>query len=223
MSKLPLKYSATPPIPLGVASDLLERRPDIAQAERLMQQANAQIGVAEAAFFPTLSLTGLVDFVGQNYSHWISLPMMGWSYGASLTETILDGGLRSATVRAATAGYKANVANYRQVVLAAFQDVEDNLVSLRLLDKQVKVLNKAAADARAALKITINEYKSGTVDISGVITAENTAFAAEKAAADINYLRMTSAVGLVRSLGGGWDASQIACSGVALQPFNKTL
>jgi len=201
-----------PPIPLGLASELLERRPDIAQAERLMAQANAQIGVAVAAYFPTLTLSGLVDFVGQDLSHWISLPAMGWSYGAQLADTIIDGGLRSATVRAAQAGYMASVASYRQIVLAAFQDVEDNLVSLRLLNQQAATLDKAAADARLALTFVINQYKAGTVDYSSVVTAQNTAFAAEKSAADVNYLRMTSAVGLIRALGGGWNASEIACA-----------
>jgi len=191
-----------PPIPLEVPSVLLERRPDIAQAERLMAQANAQIGVAVAAWFPTLTLSGLASTTTQKL---FSVPELTWSLGAQLAETLLDGGLRSATVRAAESGYRASVANYRQTVLAAFQNVEDNLAALRILAKQAVYQNRAALDAKHALQLTINQYRAGTVDYSSVLTAQITSFTAEKTARDLQYLRMTTAVGLIKALGGGWD------------------
>jgi NodT family efflux transporter outer membrane factor (OMF) lipoprotein len=201
----------TPPhIPLEIPSELLERRPDVAQAERLVAQANAQIGVAISAYFPSLLLNGTGSVVGNGYAHWFSLPNLAWSLGPQIAATFYDGGLRSATLAAAHATYDANVAAYRQTVLAAFQDVEDNLVSLRILKSQYAVQNQAAKDAKLALKLVMNQYKSGTVAYSDVITAQNTAYTAEKNAADVNGLRMTSAVGLIKALGGGWDAKQIS-------------
>jgi len=198
----------TPPfVPLEVPSTLLERRPDIAQAERLMAQANAQIGIAVAAYYPQLTLTGTAGVVAQGFSHLFSLPNWGWSYGANISELIFDGGLRKATIHAAEANYLATVASYRQVVLAAFQDVEDNLVSLRILNQEAIIQNAAAADARLALKLVINQYRSGIVPYSSVITAQTTAFTAEKIAADITYLRMVSAVNLVRAMGGSWNCA----------------
>lgn len=206
----PNKRYTIPVIPMEVPSSLLERRPDVAQAERLMAQANAQVGVAIAAYYPTLTLSASDGLAGvSQLVKLFSKPAENWAIGAQLSETIYDGGLRSATVRAARATYDANVANYRQAVLTAMQNVEDNLVSLRVLDSQVDFLNKAAKDARDSLKIIINEYKSGTVDFTSVLTAEITTFAAEKSAADIQYLRLTSAVGLIKSLGGGWDVATI--------------
>jgi outer membrane protein TolC len=126
-----------------------------------------------------------------------------------LADTLYDGGLRSATVAAAKAGYHSTVASYRQVVLAAFQDVEDNLISVRILKSESRVLNKAAADARRAVTLFTNQYKAGIVNYTTVVVAQNTAYTAEKAALDLDYLRMTSAVGLVKALGGGWDAHEI--------------
>ena len=196
----------TPPaIPISLPCELLERRPDVASAERLMAQANAQIGVAIAAYYPTLSLSGSASSQHTGLAHWFSVPSLNWSIGPQLAETLFDGGLRNATTGAAWANYYATVGTYRQTVLAAFQDVEDNLVAVRVLKEQSVIDNKAAADARLALKLVINQYKSGIVPFSSVITAETAAFAAEKTAADVNYLRMTSAVGLIKALGGGWN------------------
>lgn len=198
---------APPNVPLMLPSDLLERRPDIAQAERAIAQANAQIGVDTAAYFPALTLSGSASVVGLNYSNWFSMPALGWSVGPQLAETILDGGLRSATIAAARATYQADVATYRQTVLAAFQDVEDNLVSQRLLKEQAVVQNRAAASAMKALKITLNQYQAGIVPFANVIIAETTAYNAQKSATDITGLRMTAAVGLIKALGGGWSAN----------------
>jgi NodT family efflux transporter outer membrane factor (OMF) lipoprotein len=187
---------APPSIPLEIPSELLERRPDIASAERLMAQANAQIGVAISAFFPTLTLSATRSFL---------FPGTGWSLSSQVIGLILDGGFRSATVAAARATYYSNVALYRQTVLTAFQNVEDTLVSQRLLKIQHKVQLKAAADAEGALKIIVNQYKAGTVDYTTVITAQNTAFFAQRTAIDTGGLLMTTAVGLIKALGGGWD------------------
>jgi len=207
----PVPLTATPPIiPMEIPSTLLERRPDVAQAERLMAQTNAQIGVAIAAYFPTLTLSASTGLTGlTNITKLFSRPALNWALGASASELILDGGLRAATVAAARAGYDAAVANYRQTVLTAFQNVEDSLVSLRILDEESIPLNRAAADAKKALEIVINQYKAGTVAYNVVITAQTTAFTAEKSAADLVGLRMTAAVGLIKALGGGWDVAEL--------------
>lgn len=199
-----------PKIPLAVPSELLERRPDIAQAERQVAQANEQIGVAIAALFPALTLSGSTSVLGTgSIGNWLSFPATGWTIGAQLADTIFDGGLRSATISAAEANFRAMVANYRQTVLAAFQDVEDNLASLRILKKEEIALIKAAKDAKLATKLVLNQYKSGTVPFSSVLQAEITQFAAEKSAIDVVSMEMTSAAGLIKALGGGWDACQL--------------
>lgn len=205
----PLK-AVPPTIPLQIPSVWLERRPDVAQSERLMAQANAQIGIAIAAYFPTLSLTATGSVTNFGYANWLSVPGLNWALGPSLAQTFLDGGLRAATVAAARANYDATVATYRETVLTAFQDVEDNLAALRILSDEMVEQNKAAASARLALKLVINEYKAGTAAYSDVITAQIAAYTAEKNAADINGLRMTSAVGLIKALGGGFRASDIS-------------
>ena len=201
----PLSRSA-PLIPAEIPATALERRPDVAQAERLMAQANAEIGVTIAAFYPNLSLSANGTATGSgSIGHWLAAPIYGWAVGPQLAETLFDGGLRNATTAAARAAYDSSVASYRQVVLAAIQDVEDNLATLRILKEQTVALDKAAASARLALKLVMNQYKSGTVPYSSVITAQTTDFAAEKNAADVRGLQMTSAVGLIRALGGNWN------------------
>lgn len=202
----PLK--AKPPIiPVAIPSIWLERRPDVAQAERLVQQASAQIGIAIAAYFPVLTLTGSASDAARTLTQFFHTPVLGWSVGMQLAQTFFDGGLRAATVNAARAKYDAQVAAYRQVVLVAFQDVEDNLIALRLLKEQSVFQNKAAESAALALKLVINQYKAGTVPYSTVMTAQITAYTAKKAANDVAGLQMTAAVGLVKALGGGWNPS----------------
>lgn len=198
-----------PVIPVSVPCVWLERRPDIAQAERLMQQANAQIGIAVAAYYPSLNLTATVSAAGRSFAQLINRPVRGWSAGMQLAEIIIDGGLRAATLRAQKAAYIAQVASYRQTVLTAFQNVEDSLIALRLLEKQGQALDAAARDARLALKLIINQYKSGTVDYSSVITAQIAAYQAEKTAYDVVGLQMTGAVMLIKALGGGWSTADI--------------
>lgn len=199
----PLRLSP-PPIPIAVPSAWLERRPDVAQAERLMAQASAQIGVAIAAYFPTLSLTGSANISARNggLAQLFQVPTIGWAYGPQLAQLIYDGGLRSATVSAARAGYDSTIASYRQVVLAAFQDVEDNLSTLRILNEQAVKQNQAALSAKQALQLVTNQYKAGTVDYASVVVSQINAFAAEKNALDVTGLRMTSSVGLIKALGG---------------------
>ena len=200
------KVPVPPAIPLAVPSALLERRPDIAEAERQMRAANAQIGVAVAAWFPALTLSGNGNTVTQRL---LQVPALNWGLGAQLAETLVDGGLRAATVHAAEAGYRASVANWQETVLSAFQDVEDNLASLRILASQSVFQGKAVDSALRALQIAVNQYNAGTVDWSSVLNAEITATSARKSASDLNALRMTSAVGLIKALGGGWSAQII--------------
>jgi NodT family efflux transporter outer membrane factor (OMF) lipoprotein len=200
----------SPAIPLMVPSALLERRPDIAQAERLMAQANAQVGVAIAAYFPSVELTAAIIGRGTGLTRWWSLPLTAWSYGGQLNQLILDGGSRRAAVAAAKANYHATVATYRQTVLNAFQDVEDNLVSLDLLKKQLVVQREAANHARKALAIANNQYKAGTVPYTTVLISEVQAFSAQKNEIDVNYQRMTASVALIKALGGGWDGLMCA-------------
>ncbi len=195
-----------PSIPLEVPSSLLERRPDIAQAERLMAQANAKIGVAVAAYYPTLTLSGIGGYSGSSLSHLFSAPNQFWILAALLSETLFDGGLREANVLFAKAGYEESVATYRQTVLAAFQDVEDNLASLRILDAEAKVQLEATQTAQKSLTITTNEYKAGTVGTLEVLNAEITDLTAEMNLNNVQYRQMTSAVGLIKALGGGWQA-----------------
>jgi NodT family efflux transporter outer membrane factor (OMF) lipoprotein len=199
-----------PVVPLEVPSKLLERRPDVASAERLMAQANAQIGIAVSAYFPTLTLSGTSDVTQPGFAKWFSIPAMSWALGAQFTDLIFDGGLRSATVTAARANFDATVGTYRQTVLTAFQNVEDNLVSLRTLKAQAKVQDQAARDAERALKIVLNQYLAGTADYNAVLVAQYTALSAVKTASDVHGLQMTAAVGLITALGGGWDVAAIA-------------
>jgi len=201
----PLPNKLPPVIPLQIPSTLLERRPDIAAAEREVKAANANIGVAVSAFYPNLNLSASGGFQNTGLSQWFSLPSLVWSLGPTLAETIIDGGQRIAATKAAQANYEAAVANYRQTVLSAFQEVEDNLAALRILNEEAGVQNKAAANARLALQLVTNQYKVGTAAYPDVLTAQLAAFTAEKNAADINGLRMSTTVGLIKALGGGWN------------------
>ena len=203
-----LPLAVVPPVvPVGVPSSLLERRPDVAQAERLAAQANAQIGVATAAYFPTLTLNATGSVQNRGYANWFSIPGLSWTLGPQLAQTIFDGGLRSATTAAARENYQAMAANYRQTVLAAFQDVEDNLASARILAEQVVVQNDAVRHARIALQLVMNQYKAGTAAYTDVITAQTAAYTAEKNSADIAGQRMVAIVGVIKALGGAWEAN----------------
>ncbi len=208
---LPLE-GRPPEIPLEVPTALLERRPDIAAAERLMASANAQIGVAIAAFFPTLTLSGDGSYTHQGWKHWLSFKNASWSIAGEVADTILDGGLRLATVQANQAAFASDVAAYRETVLTAFQNVEDSLASLRILKKEWVAENKAYLSAKKALDIVINQYNAGTTDYNSVTIAETNTYTAEKTAADIVGQEFVSAVLLIKALGGGWDACAMCCA-----------
>ncbi|AXE94060.1 efflux transporter outer membrane subunit [Paraburkholderia terricola] len=206
----PMPLTATPPtVPAQMPSALLERRPDIASAERKAAAANEQIGVAIAAFFPSLTLSASGGFENSVFSQLLTAPSRFWTLGPQLAATIFDAGLRKAQTEAARAAYDADVATYRLTVLTAFQDVEDNLASQRILEREVVVQQQAVESARQALAIVTNEYKAGTVGYVNVLTAQTTAFTAEQKLKSIAGQRMVSSVGLVKALGGGWDASQM--------------
>ena len=198
-----------PIVPADVPSTLLERRPDIAEAERQMQQENALIGVQLAAYFPTVDLSAAFGYAGNPATALFSASNQVWSLMASASETLLSGGQRSAAVAAARATYDQSVANYRETVLAAFQNVEDELSSLRVLGLQVGVNQAAVQAARHAVEITLNEYQAGTVAYTTVITAQVTLLSAQEAALLVQENRLIASVALVQALGGGWDTSQL--------------
>jgi NodT family efflux transporter outer membrane factor (OMF) lipoprotein len=204
----PLK-SNPPAIPFGVPSQLLERRPDIAANERLMEQANAQIGVAYAAYYPTLTLSASIGLESKSFTSWFTWPSRFFSAGPSMSETIYDGGLRHATVLQFRAQYDETVANYRQTVLTAFQQVEDNLASLRILSVEIQQQDTAVTSAERNLKIATDRYKLGIDPYLNVITAQTTLLGNRQTDVDLRIQQMTSSVQLVEALGGGWDASQI--------------
>jgi NodT family efflux transporter outer membrane factor (OMF) lipoprotein len=201
--------SDVPTVPTGVPSALLERRPDVAEAERKMAAANAQIGVAKAAYFPSLTLSGADQYSSSAWSHLISLPNRAWSVGPTLAETLFDAGARSAQVRQARAAYESNVASYRQTVLSGFEQVEDQIATLRILEQQAVVEEAAVKAAREAEALTLNQYKAGTVPYSSVITAQTTRLAAEETALTVLSSRLQASVALIEALGGGWSAREL--------------
>lgn len=198
-----------PTVPADVPSALLERRPDVAEAERKMAAANAQIGVAKAAYFPNLSLSGSDDYTHDAFSRLFEVPNRVWSIGPQLAETIFDGGLRRAQVAQARAAYEANVATYRQTVLAGFQQVEDEIVTLRILEQQAVVEDAAVAAAIEAERLTLNQYKAGTVPYSSVITAQTTRLSSEETALSVFSNRLQASVTLIEALGGGWKEADL--------------
>lgn len=196
-----------PEVPGIVPSILLQRRPDIAEAERTMQQQNALIGVAQAAWYPTLSLTGEAGYSG--LGKLFSASNAIWSLAASASETLIDGGARPAQVTAARAAYDQSVANYRQTVLAAFQDVEDELSSIRVLGNQAAAQDDALRLARQAETVARNEYQAGTVDYTTVVTAQATALSNAQASLQVRRDRLLASASLIRALGGGWTDSDL--------------
>jgi NodT family efflux transporter outer membrane factor (OMF) lipoprotein len=199
----PIKV-AMPAIPAGLPSELLERRPDIAAAERRVAAANAQIGVAQAAFFPSLTLSAAAGFGSSSFANWLSWPSRFWSLGPALAQSIFDGGLRRSLSDQAIASYDASVATYRQTVLTAFQDVEDNLAALRILEQEAKVQEDAVRAARLSLELTLNQYKAGIVSYLNVVSAQTTLLGNERTELSLLGRRLTAAAQLVRALGGGW-------------------
>jgi NodT family efflux transporter outer membrane factor (OMF) lipoprotein len=198
-----------PVAPVGLASTLLERRPDIAAAERTMAASNAQIGVATAAYFPDITLTGSYGSSASEFANLFASPTAIWSAGGSVAETLLDFGSRSAQVEQARAVFDQNIASYRQTVLTGFQQVEDELSTLRILQQQAAVEVDAVKTAQEAERLTLNQYKAGTVPYSSVITAQAAALQAEETALGVTENRLTASVTLIEAIGGGWDASKL--------------
>jgi NodT family efflux transporter outer membrane factor (OMF) lipoprotein len=205
--------TAVPVAPPGVPSALLERRPDIAAAERLMDSANAQIGVATAAFYPDLTLSGSYGFTDSGLSKLLRASNSLWSVGGQAVQTIFDGGLLSAQLEATKAAYDQSVASYRQTVLTAFQQVEDELAALGVLAQQATVEASTVRLAREAERLTLNQYEQGIVAYTTVITAQTTRLNNEQAALAIQQSRLLASVALVEALGGGWSAADLPSPG----------
>ena len=200
---------APPPIPVGVPSELLERRPDVAAAERTMAEANAAIGIAYAAYYPNLTLTAEGGFESSVFHRWLTWPSRFWSVGASLPETLYDAGLRRATVQQYAATYNADLAAYRQTVLSAFQQVEDGLAEVRILSKEIQQEQQAVESAQTYLKLEQARYDTGVDPYLFVLIAQTTVLADQQTLNGLQVQQMTYAVALVEALGGGWDRSQL--------------
>jgi len=204
------KIDGPPPaIPLAIPSQLLERRPDIAASERQMAAANANIGIAETAYYPTLTLSASVGLLSSNLATLISYASRYWSAGPSLSQTLFDFGRRGAALEGARAAYDATVAGYRQTVIAAFQGVEDDLANLRYLAEESGQQQEAVVAAKLAVDLEIQRYKAGTDSYLNVITTQTIYLGDEQNAISILQRRMSAAVDLVKAVGGGWDASNL--------------
>jgi NodT family efflux transporter outer membrane factor (OMF) lipoprotein len=206
---LPQTKLQLPVIPVGVPSSLLERRPDIAAAERRVDEANEQIGIARAAYFPTLDIGATGGFEGSSITNWFNWPSRLWAVGPQLSETLFDAGRRRATSEAATANYDGTVASYRQTTLSAFQEVEDNLAALRILETEAGQQHEATASAQESLQLFTNRYEGGVDSYLQVITAQTIYLADERNDIDIQRRRMDASVLLVKAVGGGWNVSQL--------------
>ncbi len=208
---IPVKPLLTnaPAIPVGMPSVLLERRPDIAAEERKMAAANAQIGIAYAAYYPSLDISASYGHESTNFSHFFDQPSRFWSVGPSLSETIYDGGLRRATVNQFITTYNADVAGYRQTVLTAFQQVEDSLAAVRLLSQQILKQQQAVTSSEEALKLEIARYETGVDPYLNVVTLQTTLLNNQQTLANLHVQEMTASVTLIEALGGGWDRSQL--------------
>jgi NodT family efflux transporter outer membrane factor (OMF) lipoprotein len=198
-----------PAIPVGLPSQLLERRPDIAASERRVAEANAQVGIAHAAFFPQIMLGALFGLEGQSITDWLNWPSRFWAVGPGLVQTVFDGGRRRAAQQASEFDYDATVATYRETALDAFQQVEDNLAALRVLEKETATQRAAVVAAEQSLALSTNRYTGGLVTYLEVVTAQGTALANERTAVDILRRRMDASVLLIKALGGGWDSTKL--------------
>jgi NodT family efflux transporter outer membrane factor (OMF) lipoprotein len=198
-----------PTVPPGLPSTLLERRPDVAQAERHVAAANAQIGVAISAYFPSLTITGSDDYQGNTISHLIRTANRVWAIGPSVALAVFDAGLRRAQVAQARAAYEQQVDSYRQTVLASLQQVEDQIATLRVLGQSAVIEEDTVKAAREAETLTLNQYKAGTVPYSSVISAQTTRLNSEQNALNVLSGRLQASVALIQALGGGWQASSL--------------
>jgi NodT family efflux transporter outer membrane factor (OMF) lipoprotein len=208
-----------PAIPIGLPAQLLERRPDIAAAERRMAQANAQIGIATAAFFPNVVLNASAGFESTSFFDWLTWPSRFWSAGPAIAQTLFDAGLRRATVAQYQAAFNQTVASYREIVLTAFQQVEDNLAAMRILDREIQQQETAVESAGRNLRLATARYRAGIDPYLNVITAQTTLLTNQQAAVTLRRQQMTASVELVEALGGGWNVSDLPSSSqVASQP-----
>jgi NodT family efflux transporter outer membrane factor (OMF) lipoprotein len=208
---MPVKLLTTPvpAIPVGVPSELLQRRPDIAAAERTMAQANAIIGIEKAAYYPTLSLTGSGGFQSSAITRLFSLPALFWSLGASASQIIFDAGLRNATVAQYTATYNAGVAAYKETLLTAFQQVEDYLATLRVTSQQLAKQAEAVQTAQRYVDIATSRYETGLDPYLDVITAQTILLSDQQTQVTLHVSELTAAVQLIQALGGGWNVTQL--------------
>jgi NodT family efflux transporter outer membrane factor (OMF) lipoprotein len=198
-----------PGIPVGLPSQLLERRPDIAAAERRVAEANEQIGIARAAYYPTVMLNASVGFEGSTFGNFLNAPSLLWAVGTSITQTIFDGGRRRATSEATLSAYDATVAGYRQVTLNAFQQVEDNLAALRVLEQEAQQQRGAVQSAELSLQLSTIRYRGGVDNYLQVITAQTVALQNQRNEIDILRRRIGASVLLVKALGGGWSVAEL--------------
>jgi NodT family efflux transporter outer membrane factor (OMF) lipoprotein len=198
-----------PAIPLRLPSTLLERRPDIAAAERTMKEENALIGVAIAGYYPDVTLSGVAGYVGNPFKGGFGAANPMWSYALSVAQTLFDGGLTAAQIEAARDAYQASVATYRQTVLTAFQQIEDQLVAIRVLAREAGVQVEAVKAAEQAVQIALNEYRAGTQNFTTVVTAEATALSDEESLLTTREQRVLAAVSLIVALGGGWEEAKL--------------
>jgi NodT family efflux transporter outer membrane factor (OMF) lipoprotein len=204
-----------PSTPVGLPSELLQRRPDIAAAERRVAEANQQIGIARAAYYPTVSLGATAGFESTHIANLLDGPSAFWAVGPALAETLFDAGRRRATSESARANYDATVATYRQTSLTAFQEVEDNVAALRILENEAQQQEQAVASSRDSLQLFTNRYKGGVDTYLQVITAQTTELANERNAIDILRRRMDASVLLIKALGGGWNVSNLPTFGAS--------
>ena len=221
---IPVKpITATPPpIPVGLPTQLLERRPDIAASERSMAAANAQIGVAYAAFYPNLTLSAAGGFESSTFKHLFDWPSRFWSIGPTVSETVFDAGLRRATVNQYIATYNADVANYRQTVLTAFQQVEDSLAAVRILSQQIQQQQLAEKSAQEFVDLEMERYQTGIDPYVNVVTAQTTLLTDQQTLATLHVEEMTASVQLIAALGGGWDTSQLPTPAVVSKKLTKS-
>ena len=196
-----------PELPAGLPSQLLERRPDISSAERRMAAANAEIGIAKAAYYPNLQFSASAGLQALSLAELFSWPSLVWAVGPALSQTVFDGGLRRAQTEGARAAYDATVAAYRQIVLTGFQEVEDNLAALRILEAEAQAQEDAVNSSRESLAVTLNQYRGGVVSYLNVLVSQNTALANERVAVELLGRRLVASVLLIEALGGGWDAA----------------
>lgn len=204
------QLAKVPTIPVGLPAQLLQRRPDVAAAERRAAQANASIGVAQAAWFPDLTLSAQGGFRSGQWAQWLSSPVTFWSLGPALALTLFDGGARAANVASMRAAYDAQAASYRQTVLTALREVEDYLVQRYVLDQEQDAQTRALAAARLSLQLTRNQYDAGLIDYLSVVQVETTALSTERAALSLLTDRLVASVQLIAALGGGWHSEPVS-------------